>query len=262
MDHVERCCVTDHHPQPLELVRQKPGRLIDVVDRGVARLRGNRQVVRLDGLGHAVEHLLDRSQADGHLQHRRTKGLHDPPPVAVGPGYFAHEGTEAWAIPRGMLGGHVGFTPTPAVRTPALMQHPVGHVQRNRRQLQHLSVWYGLVRQTSCCHTHTARAAAPGLSWGARAPGDGPDSPVYHPLCEAWWRSYLARLLVGESDDGGPWEVVESWWRRASNAVTRSWRAWSCARSSCTVRRYAWTAVACAPSPGAKREKAKRSCRG
>ena len=54
MDHVERCCVTDHHPQPLELVRQKPERLIDVVDRGVARLRGNRQVVRLDGLRHAV----------------------------------------------------------------------------------------------------------------------------------------------------------------------------------------------------------------
>ena len=138
MKHGERHGVTGHHPHPLQRVRQKPWRLIDVVDRGVARLRGKSQGVRLDGLGHAVEYLLDRSQADGHLQHRRTKGLHDPPPVAVGPGYCAHEGTEAWPISRGRLGGHGGFPPTPAVWTPALMQHPGGHVQRNGRQLQHL----------------------------------------------------------------------------------------------------------------------------
>ncbi len=138
MNHVERCRVTHHHPQPLEGMRQKPGRLINVVDQRAARLRGNRRVVRLDGLGHTVEDLLNCSQADGHVQHRRTKGLHDTPPVAVGPGYFAHERTEPWAIPRGMLSGHLGFAPAPAVRAPALVQHPVRHVHRDRRQLKHL----------------------------------------------------------------------------------------------------------------------------
>jgi len=144
MDHVERCRLTHHHPQPLECMRQKPGRLIDVVDRGVARLRGNRQVVRLDGLGHAVEDFLNGPQADGHLQHRGTKGLHDPSPVAIGPGHFAHQGTQPWAIPRGMLSGHLGFAPATTVRTPPLMQHPVGHFHRDRGQLKHLM---GVVRR-------------------------------------------------------------------------------------------------------------------
>ena len=34
-----------------------------------------------------------------------------------------------------MLSGHLGFTPASAVRTPALVQHPVGHLQRDRWQL-------------------------------------------------------------------------------------------------------------------------------
>ena len=138
MNHVERRRVTDHHPQPLERAREKPGRFIDVVDHRVTHLRGNRCIVRLDGLGHAVEHFLDGSQADGHPQHRVTQALHDTPPVAVGPRHFGHERTEPWAIPRGMLGRHLGFTPAPTVRTPALMQYPVGHVHRDRRQLKHL----------------------------------------------------------------------------------------------------------------------------
>ena len=32
MNQVERCGVTDHHPEPLECVREKPGRFIYVVD--------------------------------------------------------------------------------------------------------------------------------------------------------------------------------------------------------------------------------------
>ena len=44
MNHVQRRCLTDHYPQPLEPVRQKPRRFINVVDRCVAHLRGNRPV--------------------------------------------------------------------------------------------------------------------------------------------------------------------------------------------------------------------------
>jgi len=138
MKHGQRRWVTDPHPQPPEPAIEDPGRFIDVVDPCVAPLRGNSHVVRLNDLGNAVEHCLDSPQADGHPQHRSTKSLHDTPPVAVGPGYFAHEGTEAWSIPRGMLGRHLGFTPAPAVRTPTLMAPPVGHVQHDRRQLKPL----------------------------------------------------------------------------------------------------------------------------
>jgi hypothetical protein len=119
-------------------MREKPGRFIDIVDRRMARLPGNRRVGRFDGLGHAVEDFLDGSQADGHPKDRATKGLDHPPSVAVGPGHFTHERTEPWAIPCGMLSGHLSFTPAPTVRAPALMQHPVGHVQCDRRQLKHL----------------------------------------------------------------------------------------------------------------------------
>ena len=37
-----------------------------------------------------------------------------------------------------MLGRHLGLSPAPTVCTPALMQYPVGHVHRDRRQLKHL----------------------------------------------------------------------------------------------------------------------------
>jgi hypothetical protein len=43
-----------------------------------------------------------------------------------------------------MLGGHLGFAPAPTLRTPALMQHPVRHLHRERGQLQHLM---GVVRR-------------------------------------------------------------------------------------------------------------------
>jgi hypothetical protein len=33
------------------------------------------------------------------------------------------------------------------------------------------------------------------------------------------WRDFL----YGLSEDGGRWEVVEFWWRRASRVSTRSW---------------------------------------
>ena len=96
MNHVERRCVTDHHPQPLECVREKPGRFINVIDGSMACLRGDGQVVWLNRLYDAVQDFLDGSQADGHAQHRGAKGLHHTSAVAIRPSQLPHEGTEPW----------------------------------------------------------------------------------------------------------------------------------------------------------------------
>ena len=69
MDHGESHGVADHHPQPVQGVREQPGRFIAVVDARTARVRGNGSVMRLDGLRDPVQHFLDGSQADGHAQH-------------------------------------------------------------------------------------------------------------------------------------------------------------------------------------------------
>jgi hypothetical protein len=50
MEHVEAGRVADYHLQPLEGVREKPGRFIEVVDARTARVRGNGGVMRRDGL--------------------------------------------------------------------------------------------------------------------------------------------------------------------------------------------------------------------
>ena len=145
MNQVQRGGVTDHHPQPLEGVREKPGRFINGVHRGVPHLRGNRAVVRLHGLGHPVKHLLDRPQADRHPQHGGTKGLHHTPPIAIGPGHFAHERAAPGAIACGMFSWHLGFPPGAADGTPALMQDPVRYIHHDGRQCNHLMsmVWLG-----------------------------------------------------------------------------------------------------------------------
>ena len=138
MDHVERHPLTGHHPEPMQGMHTEPRSFIDIVDRGLPCLRCYRHIIRVDGLGHPIEDFLDGPQADWHLQHRGTKGLHHAAAVAVRPGEFPHEGTEAGSIPGGMLGRHLGFTPAAAVRTPALVQHPVRHLHRDGRQLKDL----------------------------------------------------------------------------------------------------------------------------
>src|SRR5262249_5402550 len=125
---VERRGATRQAPQPLEPVCEEPGRFINRVDRGMVHLGSNSQGVRLNGLGDTVEHFLNGAQADGHLQDRGTESLHQPPPVAIGPSQFTYQGTEAWAIPGGMLGRSWGGTPAAALWTPALVQDPVCHL--------------------------------------------------------------------------------------------------------------------------------------
>src|SRR5215468_3378267 len=85
-----------HYPEPLERMGEQPGGFVDVVDRSLARLCRNGGVMRLDGFGHPVEHLLDGSQADGYLQHGGTKALYHAAAIAIGPSQFTHEGTEPW----------------------------------------------------------------------------------------------------------------------------------------------------------------------
>ena len=79
----------------------------------------------------------DKERVEGN-GHRGAKGLHHATAVAVRPCQLAHERTEPWPIPRGMRGRDVRLTPVPTRLTPALMQHPVRHLQRDRGKLDHL----------------------------------------------------------------------------------------------------------------------------
>ena len=138
MDHIESHPLTGHHPEPLQRVATIPGRFINIVDQCLPRLLSNDRIVRGDGLGHPIQDFLDGPQTDGDLQHGGTKGLHDTSAVAVCPGQLAHEGTEPGAVACGMLGRYLGFGPAATVHTPALVQYPVRHLHRDRRQLDHL----------------------------------------------------------------------------------------------------------------------------
>ena len=87
-----------------------------------------------------------------------------------------------------MLGWYVRFAPAPTVRTPALMQHPVGHLHCNRWQLQHLVRVVRRARGKRRVAAHRSGRS----SWtvvGEKAPGDGPNDPVSRPLSGAWWQS-------------------------------------------------------------------------
>src|SRR5207302_769049 len=72
------------------------------------------------------------SAADRDARHRRTKSLHHAAAVAIDPGQFPHQGTEAGAIATDLLGRDVCLTPATTRLTPALMQHPVRHRHRGR----------------------------------------------------------------------------------------------------------------------------------
>ena len=135
--------VTDHHPQPLACVGQKPGRFINIVHSGLPCLCSNSAIVRRDGLCDPVKDLLDGSQADRYLQHGGTKRVHHAAAIAIGPGHFAHERTAPGTVARGMRRGHLGFLPSATDGTPALMQGPVRHVHRDGRQFNHLM---GMIR--------------------------------------------------------------------------------------------------------------------
>jgi hypothetical protein len=138
MDQVEHHPLTGDHPETIQGTPTEPRGFIDIVDRGLPCLRRYRYIIRVDDLGYPIEDLLDGPQADGHLQHRGAKGLHQTPAIAVRPCQLPHQGTAAGAIAAGMLGRDVRVTPAPTRRTPALMPHPVRHLHRDRGQCNHL----------------------------------------------------------------------------------------------------------------------------
>src|SRR5215831_13790915 len=74
-----------------------------------------------DCLGHPVQDVLDGTQADRDPEHRGAKALHHTPAIAVGPGQFAHQGTEAGSIATDLLGRDVRMTPATTRLAPALM---------------------------------------------------------------------------------------------------------------------------------------------
>ena len=201
--------------------------------------------------GHSIEDLLDGPQADWHLQHRGAKGLHHAAAVAIRPGEFPQEGTEARTIPARILGRHLGFTPAAAVWTPTLVQHPVRHVHRDRWQLN------DLMRMVRCGqgkrrgpHAHCSGRS----SWtvvGGKSTWRWPGWPGFPPALRGVVDDASRRgFLKGASDEGGLDEVVEFCVSRASRVSTR---LCSCATSSRRVRTYACTASGvCAQSWGVK----------
>src|SRR5919205_3243186 len=134
MDHIEGDPFTRHHPEPLQRVEAVPGGFIYIIDRGLPRLPRNYRIVWVNSLGHPIQDFLDGPQADGDLQHGGTKRLHDTSAVPVCPGEFPHEGTEPRSVACGMFGRYLSFGPAATVHTPALVQYPVRHLHRDRRQ--------------------------------------------------------------------------------------------------------------------------------
>ena len=132
MDHREGHPLAGHHPEPLQRVETVPGRFIHRVNRGVPRVPRNHRIVRVDGVGHPVEDFLDGPQADGDLEHGGTKSLHHASALAVCPGQLPHQGTEAGPVATGLLSRDVRLAPATTRLTPALMQHPVRHLHRDR----------------------------------------------------------------------------------------------------------------------------------
>src|SRR5262245_7685801 len=59
MDHVECYPLTGHHPEPTQGMHTEPRRFIDIVDRGLPCLRRYCHIIRVDGLGHPIQDLLD-----------------------------------------------------------------------------------------------------------------------------------------------------------------------------------------------------------
>src|SRR5262245_41291950 len=131
----------------MERVCEKPARCIDVIRQSVPCLRGNRRVMRLDGLGDAIEDFLDGAHADGDPEYRGAHALHHPPTIAIGAGQFPPQGTASWPVPRGACSRHLRCTPAPTRWTPALMQDPMDHLHRYWRALDDL---VRIVRSCEC----------------------------------------------------------------------------------------------------------------
>ena len=123
MDHGEGHGLTGHPPQPVQRVGAKPRGFINIIDRSAAGLARNGLLVRLDGVCHAIKHLLDGAQAQGHLEDRGTKGLDRAATGAVGPGDCPHEGGQSWTIPGRMLGRELRLGPLGTHGTPRFLQH-------------------------------------------------------------------------------------------------------------------------------------------
>ena len=138
MDHIEGDRLIRHDPQPVQRVGEIPRGFINVIDRGLAGLARNGLIVRLDGVRYPIEHLLDGAQAQRDLEDRGTKGLDRAAPGAVGPGDFPHEGGQAWPIPGRMLGRDLRLGPLRTHGTPGFLQHKMGHVHLDGRQLNDL----------------------------------------------------------------------------------------------------------------------------
>ena len=207
MHHIEGDGVTGHHPPPGEGMRAIPGGCIDRVDRCPAGLLGYRRLVGGQRLRHPVAHLLHGAQAQGSLENRGTKRLDGPPTRPVGPGTFPHQGGQARAIARDMLGGEWRCAPLLAVRTPSLLPHQMCDVHLDGRPLDHLMRGIGrgvsplgMTAGTRGRHNHVEVRRWQEALPMARLPGLSPHLPRGSGRGRRLWGGLLGRfpsLLVG-----------------------------------------------------------------
>lgn len=201
VDHRASHRLIGHHPPPVQRVGQKPRGCINRIDWGLAGLARYGLRVRLHGVRHPIEPLLDGAQTQGHLEDRGTQGLDCAAPRAMGPGECPHEGRQAWPLPGRMLGRDGGLGPLGTHGTPRFLSHKRAHVHLDGRQRNDLMRVRGpRPRQGWLATRALVRCAYPGLGWGQerlpmpRMAGLPPD---FTPWSVSGRLAYLCRRRVG-----------------------------------------------------------------
>jgi hypothetical protein len=115
-----------HHPKPPQRTALPPGSLINVVDFGLPGHLPNSLIVRSDGLGDPVDHLLDGPLADGQPRHRAAKLRDDGSTVSLNAPQFSNEGAKPWSIARLVGRGKLRLVEPATAHTATLVQHQMG----------------------------------------------------------------------------------------------------------------------------------------
>ena len=115
----------DHEPEPHRNSVLKPGRLVNVIDLGIACAVSYRLINRLDGLGCSVNDPLYGSTADLKAEKRSAQGLHAGAAVAVRAGHVGNESGQPWPIARFMPLRSGRFHELAALGTAALHEQEV-----------------------------------------------------------------------------------------------------------------------------------------
>ena len=144
MNEVERDGIRAQGPEPVQRILAVPRGFINVTHSGLASESGNGFIVRQDGRGDAINHLLQRPQAHGDMQNAMAKVLDEASGAAVHASELAHQGDQTRPI-TGLMGAwHLGFEGASTATTGALMKEEMLDVHLDRWQFKHLMGVVGL----------------------------------------------------------------------------------------------------------------------